>query len=99
MENEELIDKVINFKIKLSKELVKAKSDDLKANLWKMVILTEIAHKSFSLNINIELFEKNYFERYSAVARYFRDWGLDWIADEYFFINKIITNKYWPNTE
>ena len=59
--------------------------------------MSEIAHRSFSLQITIETFEKQYFDRYTAVARHFRDWGMDWVADNYYEITNYIAKYYWPD--
>jgi hypothetical protein len=69
----------------------------MKAWLWKTLIMTEIAHRSFVLNINIEKIEKGYFDRYTAVARHFRDWGMDWVANNYFEISNYVAKYYWPD--
>ncbi|ULC58789.1 hypothetical protein MBM09_12805 [Flaviramulus sp. BrNp1-15] len=69
----------------------------MKAYLWKVLIMSEIAQRSFVLNMKIESFEKQYFDRYTAVARYFRDWNMDWVADNYFEITHYIAEFYWTD--
>ena len=67
--------------------------------IWKTSIMSEIATRSFSLKISIQEFEKKYFDRYVAVARHFRDWGMDWIAENYYEITNYVAKFYWPDKD
>lgn len=99
MDNKRIINITIKFKIKLRFELENndSHSQDMKYWIWKTLIMAEIAHRSFSIDVNIEKFEKQYFDRYAAVARHFRDWAMDWVADNYFEISHYIATYYWPD--
>ncbi len=101
MDNNRIINATVNFKEKLRFEIEKnlSHSEDMKFWLWKTFIMSEIAHRSFVLKIEIEIFEKEYFNKYPAVARHFRDWGMDWVADNYFEITHYIGKYYWPDNE
>jgi hypothetical protein len=87
---------IAEFKESLRKEIDNASSENLKNSLWKILITTEVANRSISLKTKIEPFEKDYFDRYTGVARYFRDWGMDWVADGYKAINEKIMKDFWP---
>lgn len=99
MDNSKIINATTKFKQRLRTEIEEnqSHSDDMRFWLWKTLIMSEIAHRSFSLRITIEKFEKQYFDRYSAVARHFRDWGMDWVADNYYEITNYIAKYYWPD--
>jgi len=99
MDNSKIIDATIKFKERLRAEIEGSSnhSDDMKFWLWKSLIMAEIAHRSFSLQISIETFEKQYFDRYTAVARHFRDWNMDWVADNYYEITNYVAKYYWPD--
>ena len=99
MDNTRIINATIRFKDKLRFEIEKNSSHscDMKSWLWKTLIMSEIAHRSFVLEIEIESFEKEYFDKYAAVGRHFRDWGMEWIADNYFEITHYIGKYYWPD--
>jgi hypothetical protein len=100
MDNKRIINATLKFKDKLRFEIENnlSHSEDMKSWLWKTLIMSEIAHRSFVLEIKIESFEKEYFNKYTAVARHFRDWNMDWIADNYFEITHYIGKYYWPDT-
>jgi len=101
MDNSKILNATINFKKRLKAEIEEnsPNSDGLKFWLWKTLIMSEIAHRSFSLQTNIEIFEKQYFDRYPAVARHFRDWNMDWVANNYFEITNYIAKYYWPDND
>ncbi|NHM02834.1 hypothetical protein [Flavobacterium difficile] len=99
MDNTRIINATVRFKDKLRIEIEKdlSHSNEMKGWLWKTLIMSEIAHRSFDLEIQIESFEKVYFNNYVAIARHFRDWNMDWIADNYFEITNYIGKYYWPD--
>ena len=101
MDHSKIIEATIKFKNRLRSEIEEksSHSKDMKFWLWKTLIMTEIAHRSFSLDANIEDFEKQYFDRYAAVARHFRDWNLDWVADNYYEISNYIAKYYWADMD
>ena len=101
MDNRRIIDLTLTFKDKLRNEIDNNVShpDNLKTSIWKTLIMAEIANRSFVFNINIESFEKPYFDRQAAVGRYFCDWGLDWIAEYYYEISNYIVKYYWPDND
>jgi hypothetical protein len=96
MDNNRIIKITTAFKDRLRHEINEdaQHSADMKGWLWKTLIMAEIAHRSFVLKTNIEDFEKPYFDRYTVVARHFRDWAMDWIADNYFEISHYVANYY-----
>ena len=97
MNNQNLIIKTIEFKERLRQELkINHPGEEMNFLLWKVLIATEIAHRSFALNVDIEPFEESYFDRQAAVGRYFCDWGLDWVAEGYFLINEKIMDDHFP---
>jgi hypothetical protein len=99
MDNSKIIGATIKFKERLRVEIEENSnhSNDMKFWLWKTLIMAEIAHRSFSLQISIETFEQQYFDRYTAVARHFRDWNMDWVADNYYEITNYVAKHYWPD--
>ena len=101
MDNSKIIFAASKFKGRLRTEIAGnfSLSEELKFSLWKSLVMTEIAHRSFDLQTSIETFEKPYFDRYTAVARYFRDWNMDWVADNYFEITNYIAKYYWPDND
>ncbi len=101
MDNSKIIGATIRFKTRLRAEIEEnsSHSADMKFWLWKTLIMAEIAHRSFSLEASIETFEKQYFDRYAAVARHFRDWNMDWVADNYYEITNYVAKYYWPDTD
>lgn len=101
MDNSKIIGATVKFKNRLKSEIEEnsSHSEDMKFWLWKTLIMTEIAHRSFSLETSIEGFEKPYFDRYTAVARHFRDWNMDWVADNYYEITNYIANYYWADKD
>lgn len=101
MDNKRIIDLTKTFKDKLRYELENntLSSIDIKSSLWKTIIMAEIAERSFSLNINIESFEKTYFDKQAAVGRYFSDWGMVWVAEYYYEISNYIGKFYWPDND
>lgn len=101
IENLRIINLTVKFKNRLRNEIEENKfhSDDMRECLWKVIIMTEIAHRSFSLGTKIEPFEKQYFDRQAAVGRYFCDWGMDWVAEYYFEISNYVAAFYWPDND
>ena len=101
MDNSKIIDATIRFKERVRTEIETnpTHSNDMKFWLWKTLIMAEIAHRSFSLETSIEQFEKQYFDRYAAVARHFRDWNMDWVADNYNEITNYAAKYYWPDKD
>jgi hypothetical protein len=101
MDNSKIISAAQNFRERLRSEIDEnsSHSEDMKFWLWKTLIMAEIAHRSFSLQTSIETFEKQYFDRYAAVARHFRDWDMDWVADNYYEITNYVGKYYWPNND
>lgn len=101
MDNSKIISATQKFKERLRSEIEEnySHSEDMKFWLWKTLIMTEIAHRSFSLQTSIETFEKQYFDRYAAVARHFRDWDMDWVADNYYEITNYVAKYYWPDND
>ena len=99
MDNSKIIGVTIKFKERLRVEIERNStySNDMKFWLWKTLIMTEIAHRSFSLQISIEAFEQQYFDRYAAVSRHFRDWNMDWVADNYYEITNYVAKYYWSD--
>lgn len=100
MDNTRILNLTIRFKARLRNEIEKSNSHfSDKASLWKALIMAEIAHRSFALEINIEEFEKQYFDRQAAVGRYFCDWAMDWVAENYYEITNYVAKYYWPDTD
>ncbi len=101
MDNSKIIGATQKFGKRLRAEIEEnsAHSEDMKFWLWKTLIMAEIAHRSFSLQISIETFEKQYFDRYAAVARHYRDWNMDWVADNYYEITNYVAKYYWPDND
>lgn len=99
MDNIRIIKITTAFKERLRHEIDEngQHSMDMKYWLWKTLIMTEVAHRSFVLETAIEDFEKAYFDRYTAVARHFRDWAMDWVADNYLEISHYTAKYYWPD--
>ncbi len=100
MDNSKVLNATLKFKQRLKAEIEQTNlhSEDMKFWLWKTLIMSEIAQRSFALQVNVELFEKEYFDRYAAVSRHFRDWGMDWVADNYYEISNYIAKFYWPDS-
>ncbi len=101
MDNNRILKLTQKFKerIRLEVEGNNSNPNDLKATLWKTLIMAEIAHRSFVLEVKIESFEKPYFNRQAAVGRLFCDWAMDWVAEYYYEISNYIAAFYWPDED
>ena len=101
MNNRRIINLTIKFKDRIRHEIEENQfhSEEMKAMLWNMLVMAEIAHRSFGLGIKIEAFEKQYFNRQAAVGRHFGDWAMDWVAENYFEISNYIASHYWTDND
>ena len=99
MDNSVIIKQTFEFQSQLKQEIhtLDDSKNELSWSLWKLVIMTEVALRSLTLNCPIQDFEMTYFDTYTAVARYFRDLKLDWVANGYKEIAIYIGKYYWPN--
>lgn len=96
MENSQIIKKIEDFQKRLKMEIKENRYDspNLQFLLWKTFIMSEISLRTFYLNLPIENFEKNYFNKQTAVSREFYDWDLGWIADGYCEIDDYMKKYY-----
>jgi len=92
---DEILKVIIDIKSKI--EDVKNKQNSLldKSSLCKILVMLNIAEMLIRSNSNINDNDKHYFEGQAFVGRYFCDWGLDWIADDYLKISSFIKDNYW----
>lgn len=49
----------------------------------------------YKANIKVPEEDKNYFEGQAFVGRYFGDWGLLWVAEEYLEVTQYIKDNHW----
>jgi hypothetical protein len=101
MDDTRMLKLTLKFKDKIRQEIDKnmLHDDNMKSWLWKTLIMSEIAHRSLSLKIPIEQFEKQYFDKQAAVGRHFCDWDMDWVAENYYEISNYIAKYHWPDND
>lgn len=101
MDNSKIINFIEKFNERIRQEMDNNSllDNNMKSWLWKTLIMTEIAKRSVTLKIPIEQFEKEYFNRQAALGRHFCDWGMDWVAENYYEISNYIANYYWPDND
>lgn len=97
MDNSQIIETTKGFQEKLRLEIKKNQydSENLQFLLWKTLIMSEISMRTFTLERSLEYFEKNYFNKQTAVRREFYDWNLGWIAESYCEIDDYVRKYYW----
>lgn len=101
MDNKRIIQVTEKLKVRIRQEIEQNETlpVDLKATLWKVMVMAEIAHRSFYLEVKIEPFEKVYFNRQAAVGRLFDDWGMPWVTEYYYEISNYVAKSYWPDDD
>lgn len=101
MDNTRIINLTVKFKSRLRSEIEENKynSATMQEWLWKTLIMTEVAHRSLSLETKIEQAEKHYFNCQASVGRFFCDWKMDWVAEYFNEISNYIAAYYWPDND
>jgi hypothetical protein len=83
--------KIEEFKNKIQKPY---NSLDM-SSLCNVLIMLNIAEMVIYANIKVPENERYYFDRQAFVGRYFIDWGLKWISDDYLKVSKFIKANHW----
>ncbi len=93
-----MIDKIIESKGKIEQFKNSFETSDVKidkATICKVLIMLNIAEMVIDANIKVPDNEKHYFEAQAFIGRYFGDWGVNWIADDYLNVSSYIKSGYW----
>jgi hypothetical protein len=83
--------KIEEFKNKIQKPY---NSLDM-SSLCNVLIMLNIAEMVIYANIKVPENERYYFDRQAFVGRYFIDWGLKWISDDYLKVCEFIKANHW----
>ena len=96
---EKIIQLIVNYKLKVETYLNDGKyKDPLRRDLIKQLKISNLALTIIQFDDKIEDFEIQYFIGQVFVGRYFSDFGLDWIANNYYEISHYIL-KYHCDQE
>ncbi len=66
-----------------------------KGVLCKILVMANIAEMCIWSNVKVPESDRHYFEGQAFVGRYFDDWALPWVGEEYLKLVKFIKSKYW----
>lgn len=93
-----MIKKIIEFKAwleNIKNEINPETANINKADICQILVMLNLAEICIRSNIKVPKEFKRYFEGQAFVGRYFGDWGLLSVAQEYLEVTEYIKDNHW----